>query len=431
MTMHKTVLVVDDNENIYKSLRLNFRQRGLDCVWAKNGGEALEAARNGDVAVVLLDLSLGAEYGIDVMRDLSQVNASLPVIIITGYGTFEAAVKAVKLGASDFLAKPLEFAKLYAAVTEAMKVSPEGGDKTAEPHIITDDKTLKDILRRAAQLAKIDIAILVTGESGTGKELLASMLHAESPRSGRPFLRINCSAFADTLVDNELFGHEKGSFTGAHGAHPGLFEQADTGTLHLDEIGDMSLATQAKLLRALEEGVVRRIGGVRDIGVDVRVVASTNKNLEDLILAGAFRQDLFYRLNAVTLWMPPLRERTGDVPLLLEHFLAEFAEGEPKSFSEDAVAILAAYPWPGNVRELRNLVKVCSLVSESDVIDADDLPAYVRHPSPSRSGRLNIAERDVIQRTLLESQGNKSLAAERLGISRRTLYNKMERYGIT
>ncbi len=432
--MPNTILIVDDNENIFKSLSLNFRQRQYECIWARNRLEATAAVNAGPIDAVLLDLSLGNENGIDVLPELLALRPGLPVIIITGFGTFEAAVKAIKLGARDFLPKPLEFTKLYDAVREAMRGSapdPDAANEDGVP-IVTRNREIQALHKRARQFAKADIPVLVTGESGTGKELLATLVHYASPRADKPFLRINCSAFADTLVDNELFGHEKGAYTGALQPHPGLFEQADTGTLHLDEIGDMSLATQAKILRVLEEGVVRRLGGLIDRRVDVRIIASTNKDLEQCIEDGTFRQDLFYRLNAVTLHMPPLRERPDDVPLLLEHFLREFAsEGQPRSFSDEAVKTLAAYAWPGNVRELRNLVKVCSLINESDVIEAEDLPEYILHPGASRSSRLNIAERDVIKRTLVTSQGNKSLAAERLGISRRTLYNKMERYGIS
>lgn len=433
MVMQKTILIVDDNEQIYKSLNLNFRQRDFACRWAKNGQQAIEAVGGGGISAVLLDLSLGAEDGIEVMRSLLAIRPALPVIIITGFGTFDAAVKAIKLGAYDFLPKPLEFGKLYAAVMSSMNIADAAGGPSSNRivPIVTQSREIQALCKKAHQLANSDIPVLIIGESGTGKELIASLIHYSSPRRDMPFLRINCSAFAESLVDNELFGHERGAFTGAVQPHPGLFEQADSGTLHLDEIGDMSLATQAKILRVIEEAVVRRIGGIRDNKINVRLIASTNKSLEGLIERGLFRQDLYYRLNAVTLRVPPLRERQGDVPILLDHFLKEFSTGETAgSFSEGAVEILSSYSWPGNIRELRNLVKVCALISESDVIDADDLPEYVRLPASSRSGRLNDAERNVIVRTLAESQGNKSLAAERLGISRRTLYNKMERYGI-
>ncbi len=432
MTPPKTILVVDDNESIYKSLRLNFRQRGLECVWAANGTQAVAAVKRGDIACVLMDLSLGPENGIEVMRDLQAIRPEIPVIIITGFGTFESAVKAIKLGARDFLPKPLEFGRLYQAVREALRLEPPASpDPPDGDGLISQDFVVQSLCKKARQFAKSDLPILITGESGTGKELLASLVHRSSPRARLPFLHINCSAFADTLVDNELFGHEKGAFTGAVDAHPGLFEQADGGTLHLDEIGDMSLATQAKILRVLEEGVVRRLGGMRDIRVNVRIVASTNKKLDSLIEDGRFRQDLFFRLNAVALHIPPLRERRGDVKILSEYFLKQGLDDScGKRFSPEAEKILDQYSWPGNVRELRNVVKVCLLVTESDLIEAEDLPDFVRHPASTKTTRLTAAERDVIRRTLAESHGNKSQAAERLGISRRTLYTKMERYGL-
>ncbi len=433
MPDNNAILVVDDNESIYKSLSLNFKQRGFACFWAKNGADARNAITNAHIGVVLLDLSLGIENGIDVTQDLLALRPTLLIIFITGFGTFETAVKAIKLGTKDFLPKPLEFDKLYKTVRETLRLDLPSGPTSAASTlaIISQRKDFQALCKRAQQFAKTDIPILVTGESGTGKELLVSLIHNSSPRKELPFLRINCSAFAETLVDNELFGHEKGAFTGATQFHPGPFEQADQGTLHLDEIGDMSLATQAKILRVLEEGVVRRIGGMKDIAVDVRVIASTNKDLHDLIERNLFRSDLFYRLNAVMLHIPPLRERQDDIPLLVDHFLAEFAEdSQARTFSDSAIKLMKEYSWPGNIRELRNIVKACSLISESDLIEAEDLPDYVRMPSASRSTRLNVAEKTMIQRTLAESQGNKSLAAEKLGISRRTLYNKMERYGI-
>jgi DNA-binding NtrC family response regulator len=293
-----------------------------------------------------------------------------------------------------------------------------------------DPKTL-EVIAKAIRLAATNIPILITGESGTGKELLTEYIHTRSPRRDRRFVRVNCSVFSETLVDNELFGHEKGAYTGAVETHPGLFEQADGGSLHLDEIGDMSPALQAKLLRVLESGEFRRLGGIRDIRVDVRIIASTNRNLEQLSEKGVFRTDLLFRLTAAHLTLPPLRERPCDIPLLAEWYLSLFSpEGGVKQFSPEAMEKISSYWWPGNVRELRGVVQTAVAMTAGDAIGVDALPASVAARAASRSGRLDAAERDIIEKTLEEAGGNKSLAAERLGISRRTLYNKMARYGI-
>lgn len=431
--MDNRVLIVDDNEDIFRSLRINFTEYDYRTEWTEDGAGALRvlAAKNFDV--VLLDLSLKNENGIDVLTAIQRAYPGLPVIIITGYGTFEAAVKAIKLGAFDFLSKPLDFDKLLAIVENAISLSAsappggagdEGGFLTRSPQVLA-------LCQRAKRLAATNIPILITGESGTGKELLAEYIHKNSPRRNRAFVRVNCSSLTDTLVNAELFGHEKGAFTGAVDKHIGLFEQADGGSLHLDEIGDMGMANQAKILRILEDSKLRRIGGAKDIPVDVRIIASTNKNIEELIAMGAFRQDLLFRLNAVLLYLPPLREREGDLELLARRFFSEFAEGHtPKRFSAEAWNMLLRHNWPGNVRELRNLIKVCAVVADGDVVGVENLPESMSRRG-SRSGRLNDIERETIIRTLAETQGNKSLAAARLGITRRTLYKKLERYGMS
>ncbi len=428
--MGRQVLVVDDNEDIFKSLRINFTDCGFVTLWSRDGAGALALVNDQNPDIVLLDLSLGAENGIDVLTDLQRLRPGLPVVIITGYGTFETAVKAMKLGAFDFLSKPLDFDKLLAIVQNALRLSSSTEPASGDMDFLTDSPEIQALCRRARKLAATPIPILITGESGTGKEVLAEYIHQHSPRRDKPFVRVNCSAFTDTLANAELFGHEKGAFTGAVDRHIGYFEEADGGTLHLDEIGDMGMANQAKILRVLEEGKLRRIGGVRDVPVDVRIIASTNKDMEELIEAGMFRQDLLYRLNAVLLYLPPLRERPADIELLGRHFLRQIANGDqPKTFSPEAWEYLRVHAWPGNVRELRNLVRVCAVVTEADVIEMKDLPAILSRPT-SRSGRLNDIERDAIAKALAEANGNKSLAASRLGITRRTLYKKLERYDI-
>ena len=393
---------------------------------------ALRAITENEIDVVLLDLSLGAENGIDVLEDIQGLRPGLPVIIITGYGTFEKAVKAVKLGAFDFLEKPLDFDHLFAVVEKAIRLSAHNSSSFAEMDnlLLTKNSRMLALCQRAKRLAATNIPILITGESGTGKELLAEFIHRHSPRRDKPFVRVNCSVLTESLVNSELFGHEKGAFTGAGRQHIGFFEQAHGGSLHLDEIGDMSMANQAKILRVIEDFKLRRLGGSEDIPIDVRIIAATNKNIEDLIEVGAFRQDLLFRLNAVLLYLPPLREREGDLEFLSGYFLREFSGGRLRRFSTEAWSALNAYSWPGNVRELRNVVKVGSVVAETDEIGIGDLPAGLAS-AIRKSGRLNEVEREAIARALDDSGGNKSLAASRLGITRRTLYKKMERYGLS
>ena len=433
MTSAGRLLIVDDNESVYKSLLVNFRQENFACRWAADTAQALAAVEEEHFSVVLMDLSLGRENGIDAMREILHVCPGLPVVIITGYGTFETAVKAIKLGAFDFLSKPLEFDKLLTVVNNAIRVSAPGVEPhaDADPFLLTQNSGMLTLCKKAARLAATDIPVLITGESGTGKELLAGLIHRHSRRNGKAFVRVNCSAFPDSLVDSELFGHEKGAFTGAAEARAGLFEQADGGTLHLDEIGDMSLAAQAKILRVLENARLRRLGGSRDIPVDVRIVASTNKNLLDLIEQGGFRQDLFYRLNSVLLYIPPLRDRSGDALFLAKRFLAEFTPaGRELRLSPEVEAIVDSHVWPGNVRELRNAIKVAAVICESDALEPGDLPEQYREPYLEGRNRMEASEKDLIRRALIESGGNKKQASARLGISRRTLYNKMDKYGM-
>ncbi|MCD8139177.1 MAG: sigma-54 dependent transcriptional regulator [Planctomycetaceae bacterium] len=433
--MNMVVLIVDDNKDVYDSLALILGYYHYSCRWAESGKQAEAITRSEKIDAVLLDLSLKNESGLDVLVALTRVDPRLPVIMITAFGTFEAAVKAVKLGAVDFLPKPVKAEKLLAALDAALR-NREWRDQPIQeednpcPLRSRDPGTLA-VIAKASMLAATNIPVLITGESGTGKELLTEYLHRSSPRRDQPFVRVNCSGFSETLVDNELFGHEKGAYTGAVETHSGLFEQADNGTLHLDEIGDMSQPLQAKLLRVLENGELRRLGGVRDIRVDVRIIASTNKNLEDMADKGTFRKDLLFRLSAAHLSLSPLRERVCDLELLADMYLREFAGGGAlKRFSDKAWERMIAHAWPGNVRELRGVIQTAVATTPGDVIGEESLPDGLGREKASMSGRLDVAEWDIIEQTLEEAGGNKSLAAEKLGISRRTLYNKMARYGL-
>ncbi len=436
--MRGKLLIVDDNERIFESLEINFRKLGFECFWAANGTAAMRLIREHDMLAAIIDLSLDNEDGIEIMQKLFEIKADLPAIIITGFGTFSAAVRATKLGAYDFLAKPLNFDKLNEVVQEAMQMHDQYGGIAMDASSMASDfvarsPAMLEVWNRAAQLGPTDIPVLVTGESGTGKEIVSERIHVHSPRKNHKFVRVNCSAITDSLADSELFGHRKGAFTGAATDRIGLLREADGGTLHLDEIGDMSMVTQAKLLRVLEDNRIRPLGGEKEVGIDVRIVASTNKDLEQMVAEGAFRGDLYYRLNAVELLIPPLRERTEDIPPLAELFLKRFSgTGTVKRFSDKAMQRLCQYGWPGNVRELRNAVKVCAAVVPGSIIEAEDLPSTVRltGKTTSKSIRIADAEKTLIAAALEESGGNRQVASNRLGISRRPLYNKMKTYGL-
>ena len=431
------VLLVDDNPSIRRSLGLNLEDSGYSVLWARNGPEALEIARSTPPDVVLLDLSLGSESGLDVLEKLLAEKPSLPVIMITGYGTFEAAVRSIKIGAYDFLPKPLDFDHLLGIMEKALGATEErgggeDGDGFLGGRMITRSQPVLAAYRKAKLLAKTELPVLVTGESGCGKELLVELVHENSSRHGSVLRRINCSAYPESLIDNELFGHEKGAYTGADGVYKGLFEQAHQGTLHLDEIGDLALPSQAKLLRVLEDGAVFRLGGNAEVKVDVRVIATTNKNLPEMVEKGTFRKDLFYRLNAVFIYLPPIRDRREDLEPLLRHFMDEAAGGGKKWFSAEALKLLHRYPWPGNIRELKNTVKMCAAIAPGNSIGPESLPqAITDHWREQPTGdKLDQAEKDLILRVLEESRYNKQKASQRLGISRKTLYNKLKGYGL-
>ncbi len=436
------ILVIDDNFKIYKSLELNLKKEGFQSTAALNSVEALEAIKNDIPDIILLDLALREESGLDLLRDIKKLDSSVPVIMITGYGTLESAVKAIKLGAFDFLEKPLQFEKLLSTINNALEMTKLKNENrelkekinVKRSGIITQNPQMLEICEKACKLAITDIPILITGESGTGKELIADMIHENSGRKDKSLVKLNCSALSEQLLDSELFGHEKGSFTGAVDFHRGVFEQACGGSLHLDEIGDMALSTQAKILRAIQYGEIRRIGGTAQIKVDVRFIASTNKDLNLLIEQGLFREDLMYRLNASCIHLPPLRERKEDIPVLAATFIKEFqGEGESRSLSQLALEKLMEYDWDGNVRELRNIIRVTLALTDREVIEADaiNLPEKVMVVnSPVLDGDLRSSERLMIVDALSATGNNRSAAAAKLGISRKTLYNKIDKYGI-
>ncbi|MCC8179918.1 MAG: sigma-54 dependent transcriptional regulator, partial [Planctomycetes bacterium] len=399
---------------------------------------------------VLLDLSLGAENGLTILEEILPAHPNLPVVMITGYGTLEAAVKAIKLGAYDFLPKPLDFEKLYGVIEQAVEVCKQrsqqdaAGPDSGDGSITTAAPALVSLLHKAKLIGRTGLSVLIVGESGAGKELMAEWIHKNSARATSGMLKVNCSAFPEQLIDNELFGHEKGAFTGAEQEHQGLFEQADRGTLLLDEIGDLPLASQAKLLRVLEDGKIRRLGGKEDRKVDVRIIASTNRDLPEMIERRAFREDLFYRLNSAFIYVPPLRERREDIPLLINRFLREAEGGAGKRFSPEAEHLLQRHDWPGNVRELKNVVELCAVIAPNEIIRPEDLPGQFSSLPGLASGQtqsgvgksavppgtLNEAERDLIIQTLAQTGNNKRKTSQRLGISYKTLYNKMKQHGI-
>jgi two-component system response regulator AtoC len=441
--MKGNILIIDDQTNLYKSLARNFKYLGYQTIHAKTRTEALDLFAKQPVDVVLLDIMLGQENGIELLKELLAFQKDTPVIMITGYGSIDTAVQSMKLGAFDYVTKPVDFDKLAKIVENAVKVSNLSEENRAlkdrlldlSPRITTHNHKMLALCQKAQKLAATNLPILITGEDGTGKEIIADFIHLHSPRKACKILKINCAAFPETLLDNELFGHEKGAYTGADSTFQGIFERAQGGSLFLDEIGDMPLTIQAKILRTLQNHEIRRLGGGQSITVDVRFIAATNKNLEELMAAKAFRKDLFYRLNTAMLHAPPLRERKDDIPLLVTDFLSEYASANAtmvKTVSPRVMNLLLDYHWPGNIRELKNTVNYAAALSSQTVIDLDDLPptfTVTDQPAASENIRAEV-EKTLILKMLQQANYNKKKAAELLNMSRNTLYHKLEKYGI-
>ena len=438
--MSKSILIIDDKIKICRSLSINFEQSGYSTASATDPEEALKVFRNDKFDIVILDLMLGEKDSRELLRQLLSIRRDIPVIMITGYASIETAVDTIKIGAYDYIQKPVDFDVLLDLVEKAVRAGTACDDEEGAPdsgRFLTRNNSLKQVLARAAKLAATDLPVLILGENGTGKEVLADYIHEHSSRSNCCLHRINCAAFQESILDNELFGHNKGAYTGASSDYKGIFERASGGNLFLDEIGDMSLSIQAKILRTLQNKEVRRIGGDKTITVDVRFIAATNKDLEELIRQKLFREDLFYRLSTAVIKLPPLRERKEDIPLLSAHFIEDFCRDRQtgKKLAPEVLSLMIDYGWPGNIRELKNTIQYACAVSTAGEIRLEDLPQNFQDISRIETEQdENIREemeKQLIMNILLKNDYNKTRTAEELHMSRKTLYNKLERYGIS
>ncbi|NLZ16486.1 MAG: sigma-54-dependent Fis family transcriptional regulator [Desulfobulbaceae bacterium] len=441
------ILVVDDERVHRYTLCSLFADWGWDCTEADDGLAAVAAVEAQPFDAILMDVRMARMDGMEALRRIRAINPAIPVIIMTAYSSVDSAVAAIKQGAQDYLTKPLDFERLRTTMEVAMghrqpeeKKQPEGPTVSSDMRMIGQSPPMLALWEMIVQVAPTSATVLITGESGTGKELVASALHYKSVRSEGPFIKINCAALTETLLESELFGHERGAFTGADRRREGRFVQAQGGTLFLDEIGETSPAMQVKLLRALQEHEVQRVGGQETIKVDVRILAATNRNLEEAVQSGIFREDLYYRLKVVELEVPPLRERQGDVPLLTTYFVEKFADmnkRQVKGLTPDCMDLFIRYPWPGNVREMEHAVERGVILMRGDYLDVSVLPMALQRwaglnqeAAVEEPATLKEAEKMLILKTLEETGGNRSEAARRLQITRKTLLNKLKSYDI-
>ncbi len=434
--MPEEVLVVDDEPQMLIAINETLRREGYSITTAGSAREALGRLREKYYHLVITDMRMPEMSGFDLLKKVKSSTPQTPVVLLTAYGTIQNAVDAMKQGAFDYLLKPFSSESLENVVRRALRSSPER-DACPSYEIVTQDPDFCQVLARARQAAASSATVLIEAESGTGKELLARMIHQQSPRSSGPFVAVNCAALPENLLESELFGFEKGAFTGASISKPGKFEMAHRGTLLLDEIGEMAPILQAKLLRVLQEHEVDRIGGKEPVRIDVRVIATTNRDLATLVRAGDFREDLYYRLNVIRLNIPPLRQRQRDIPLLADFFCDRYAKASGKTgirCSRAALEILSRQPWPGNVRELENAIQRAAAFAAGAVIEAGDLfmsaPAATASAAPSFGTTMREMERQLIQKTLQDTGGNRTHAARLLGISLRTLRNKLNEFGL-
>lgn len=448
--MKEKILIVDDEKGILETLSSILEDEGYQTFQTEDAEKALTVLENENIDLVFLDVWLPGMSGIEAIKQIKERKHHIPVIMISGYGNVEIAVQAVKLGAFDFIEKPLSIERIIISVERALqfnKLERENiklrSSLKRKYELIGNSKVINNIKQQIELIARGDSTVLILGESGTGKELVARAIHSLSERRNAPFVEVNCAAIPQELIESELFGHEKGAFTGAIDKKIGKFELSDKGTLFLDEIGDMSLLTQTKLLRVIETQKFQRVGGTKDIKVNVRIISATNKDLCEEIKKGNFREDLYYRLNVVPIYLPTLRERKEDIPELINYFISEFVTEKgwkSKTFTKKAIETLQSYDWPGNVRELKNAVERLMIMTVSDVIDIDDIERtgiirknfseerYFQYASLKEA--RDAFERDFILKKLKENNWNMTKTAELIGIERSNLYKKIKSFGI-
>lgn len=428
-----TIAVVDDDPAQRALLENALARAGYACILCEDGRQALNAVQDCDL--MLLDVRMPGMSGMEVLKQVRALRPALPVILLTAYIDVRDAVAAIKQGAADYLEKPIDLDELIAVIEDALGISANRRDELplALPEdIVAESDAMRQVFRQAAQVAPSDATVLILGESGTGKEVVARFIHQASARADKALVAVDCASLPESLVESELFGHEKGAFTGATDARDGHFESADGGTLFLDEVGELPLSLQPKLLRVIETGTYRRVGGDEEQRVDVRMIAATNRNLEEEVRAGRFREDLFFRINVFPLFIPPLRERTDDVLPLAERFL----QSSRKRLAPAAQRLLLDYEWPGNVRELRNAMERAAIVAAGGLVLPADLPTSVQRAKPREKqrgvlvGDMQEIQRRAILEALEKTGGNKTRAAEMLGISRRNLIYKLRAYGM-
>ena len=446
--MKARVLVVDDEPHPRDLLQMILEGEGYEAAVAGNARQAMDEARNGPFDVVLTDLKMPDKSGIELLSELQKAQPGVCVVLMTAHGSIDSAVEAMRRGAFDYLTKPLERDDLLLVLKRALErtrlvrenrmLHEQLRDRFRLDNIVGSHGTMQDVFRMVHKVAASSSTVIIYGESGTGKELVARALHYQSDRRDRPFYAVNVAALPESILEAELFGHEKGAFTGAESRKIGLFEQASGSTLFLDEVGDLKRDLQVKLLRTLQEREILRVGGTERIRVDVRIIAATNLDLEKAVREGRFREDLYYRLNVIPIVLPPLRERRPDIPLLVEHFMKKYSGERPRSVSPKALKALVEYDWPGNVRELESVIERAMLLAESDEIQPGDLPAAVRAGISSRRGPfaldipdagidLEEVERSLVLKALEKTEGNVSRAARLLGLTRRTLQYRLEK----
>jgi DNA-binding NtrC family response regulator len=449
--MTKKILIADDEKNMIWAMKRALKNEDYKIITASDGKEAVEKFKKEDPDLILLDLRMPEMNGMEALREIKKEDSKIPVIMITAHGTMESAIEAMKIGALDYISKPFEIEELKVQIRKALDIgdmtkqieflTEELREKTGKV-IIGDSDKIKKVLEIVNRVAKSNATVLITGESGTGKELIANAIHYNSDRADKPYVKVNCGALPENLLESELFGHEKGAFTGAVARKLGRFERADGGTIFLDEVGEISLPMQVKLLRVLQEKELERVGGTETIKVDVRIVAATNKDLKKMTEEGSFREDLYYRLNVIPIELPPLRERREDIPQLIEYFLEKYCREIGRSkmkLSKEALDIFLNYRWKGNIRELENVIERLAILCEGDIIEKNDLPRELVYENnkntefilPKEGINLEEVEKNLIQQALEMSDYNQTKAAKLLGITRHTLIYRMDKYNIS